>query len=183
MKPAFCNLSDSESWINQASDMLTRVFSGLGFDSWPNIDSAHSEVLECIAKPNLCIGIYDNDRLLGWVGLRPMYNTTWEMHPLVVDTPYQHQGIGRMLVAELEKQAQSQGVTGIVLGSDDEHFKTSLSNTHLTPDNLFDQIQNIQNLNHHPFEFYQKLGYHIVGVIPDANGPNKPDILMWKSLT
>jgi aminoglycoside 6'-N-acetyltransferase I len=34
----------------------------------------------------------------------------------------------------------------------------------------------------HPYEFYQKLGYVIVGVIPDANGPGKPDILMAKSL-
>jgi aminoglycoside 6'-N-acetyltransferase I len=29
-------------------------------------------------------------------------------------------------------------------------------------------------------KFYQKLGYVIVGVIPDANGPGKPDIMMAK---
>jgi hypothetical protein len=34
----------------------------------------------------------------------------------------------------------------------------------------------------HPNEFYQKLGYEIVGVIPDANGLGKHDILMAKSL-
>jgi hypothetical protein len=31
-------------------------------------------------------------------------------------------------------------------------------------------------------EFYQKLGYVIVGVIPDANGFGKPDIFMAKRL-
>jgi len=32
----------------------------------------------------------------------------------------------------------------------------------------------------HPFEFYQKQGYVITGVVPDANGVGKPDILMSK---
>jgi len=40
----------------------------------------------------------------------------------------------------------------------------------------------IRNLGRHPYEFYQKLGYVIVGVIPDANGLGKPDILMAKSV-
>lgn len=31
-----------------------------------------------------------------------------------------------------------------------------------------------------PYEFYQKLGYAIIGVVPDANGLGKPDILMAK---
>jgi len=31
-----------------------------------------------------------------------------------------------------------------------------------------------------PFEFYQKCGFVIVGVVPDANGLGKPDILMAK---
>jgi aminoglycoside 6'-N-acetyltransferase I len=39
-----------------------------------------------------------------------------------------------------------------------------------------------QNLKNHPFTFYERLGYHIVGVIPDANGIGKPDILMAKRL-
>ena len=32
----------------------------------------------------------------------------------------------------------------------------------------------------HPANFYLKLGYVIVGIIPDANGMGKPDILMAK---
>ena len=32
----------------------------------------------------------------------------------------------------------------------------------------------------HPFAFYQRVGFEVVGVIPDANGPGKPDILMAK---
>jgi aminoglycoside 6'-N-acetyltransferase I len=48
--------------------------------------------------------------------------------------------------------------------------------------NVWEHIAHIRNVKHHPYEFYQKLGYVIVGVIPDANRPGKPDILMAKSL-
>jgi len=32
----------------------------------------------------------------------------------------------------------------------------------------------------HLFAFYQRVGFEVLGVIPDANGPGKPDILMAK---
>ena len=65
------------------------------------------------------------------------------------------------------------------LGSDDENHSTSLGCTDLYID-TYEKIMNIENFKNHPFEFYQKVGYKIVGVIPDANGIGKPDILMAK---
>ena len=56
---------------------------------------------------------------------------------------------------------------------------TSLAGVDLF-ENLWDKIKNIQNLKGHPFEFYQKMGYVITGVVPDANGKGKPDIMMSK---
>jgi len=32
----------------------------------------------------------------------------------------------------------------------------------------------------HPAGFYSRMGFQVVGLIPDANGPGKPDILMAK---
>ena len=47
---------------------------------------------------------------------------------------------------------------------------------------VFEHVARIRNLKGHPYEFYQKLGYVIVGVIPDANGPGKPDIIMARRI-
>jgi hypothetical protein len=41
----------------------------------------------------------------------------------------------------------------------------------------------IQNLARHPFEFYRKVGFAIVGLLPDANGFGKPDIFMAKRVS
>ncbi|EMA4569887.1 AAC(6')-Ia family aminoglycoside 6'-N-acetyltransferase, partial [Klebsiella pneumoniae] len=144
--------------------------------------SATKEVEECIEKPNICLGIHENEKLLGWIGLRPMYKLTWELHPLVISTQYQNKGIGRLLINELEKKAKQIGIIGIVLGTDDEYFKTSLSAVDLYGENILDEIRTIKNIKNHPYEFYQKCGYSIVGVIPDANGKRKPDIWMWKKI-
>ncbi|MQC25305.1 MAG: N-acetyltransferase, partial [Chloroflexi bacterium] len=35
----------------------------------------------------------------------------------------------------------------------------------------------------HPFEFYQRCGFVLVGMLPDANGPGRPDIYMAKRVS
>lgn len=34
----------------------------------------------------------------------------------------------------------------------------------------------------HPLLFYCRLGYVVTGVMPDANGPGRPDIYMSKAV-
>ena len=46
--------------------------------------------------------------------------------------------------------------------------------------NVLGHLIKIENLRGHPYEFYQRLGFEIVGVMPDANGFGKPDIYMAK---
>jgi len=69
----------------------------------------------------------------------------------------------------------------LTLASDDKYNQTSLAGVDLY-DNLWERIRTIRNLNRHPYEFYQKLGYMITGVIPDAGGRGKPDIHMAKRI-
>jgi ribosomal protein S18 acetylase RimI-like enzyme len=88
-------------------------------------------------------------------------------------------GIGRALVADFEAQVRQRGAVTILLGSDDEDDMTSLSGVDLYPD-VWPHIAQMRNLRGHPYEFYQKCGFVVVGVVPDANGWGKPDILLAK---
>lgn len=177
-----CTISESEEWIHQAAHILTRTFRELGNYTWPDYQSARREVVSCIQGPNICVGLCEGDALLGWIGLRPLYKLTWEIHPLVVDSQHKGQGVGRYLVKNIERIAKNRGIIGIVLGTDDEQFRTSLSQVTIRRENIWEEIKKIRNLRHHPYEFYEKCGYMIVGVVPDANGKHKPDIWMWKGL-
>jgi len=124
----------------------------------------------------------ENSNVLGWIGGLPEYDgLVWELHPLVVRSDVRKFGIGKALVVDLEAQVKLRGGLTIMLGTDDEDGMTSLANVNLY-DNLPDKIASIRNLKGHPYEFYQKCGYSIIGVIPDANGRGKPDILMAKQV-
>ena len=84
-------------------------------------------------------------------------------------------------VVRLEQEAAARGCLTLYLGTDDEFFQTSLSQGDLFED-TFQKLRDIQNLRRHPYEFYQKQGFQIVGVLPDVNGYGKPDIFMAKPL-
>jgi aminoglycoside 6'-N-acetyltransferase I len=71
------------------------------------------------------------------------------------------------------------GGSTIRRGADDENERTSVGGVDLYP-NVLENLSNIKNLRRHPFESYQKSGFVVTGVIPDANGFGKPDILMCK---
>ena len=112
----------------------------------------------------------------------PSYGeNVWELHPLVVRPDAQRRGIGRALVADLEERVGERGGHTLWLGTDDETNMTTLSGVDLYPD-VLEHLGNMKNLRGHPYEFYQRLGFSIVGVMPDANGPGKPDIYMAKRL-
>jgi aminoglycoside 6'-N-acetyltransferase I len=76
----------------------------------------------------------------------------------------------------------ARGGLTIRLGSDDEAAMTTLGGIDLYPD-PWPHIAAIQNLRGHPYSFYQRCGFVIVGVVPDANGLGKPDIMMAKRVS
>jgi len=127
------------------------------------------------------IGI-ENNRVIGLIGAMPQYSKTgWEMHPLGVHKEYRGRGYGAALVAALEQEVVKRGGVMVYLGSDDENGTTSLYGVDLYED-TYGKIASIKNTGGHPYTFYEKQGYKIVGVFPDANGIGKPDIWMAKRI-
>ena len=174
------DMPDDENLIKQAAEILVLAFAENWPGSWEDMDDGLEELTEMMAEDRIYLAALIDGRVAGWIGGIPEYEgNVWELHPLAVHPDFQGRGVGRALVEDFEKRVAEKGGLTIQLGSDDVNDMTSLSNVDLY-DNLPEKIANIQNFKNHPFSFYQKLGYHIIGVIPDANGRGKPDIIMGK---
>jgi aminoglycoside 6'-N-acetyltransferase I len=152
--------------------------------AWPTLDNAVAEVRKSLKPDRISLVALDAEgRPLGWVGGIPEYHgRVWELHPLVVAPDVRRQGVGRALVQALEDRCRARGAFTLRLGSDDEASQTTLSGVDLY-DDLPGRLAAVENPGGHPYEFYQRCGFTIVGVMPDANGPGKPDIILAKRLT
>ena len=165
----------------QAAGLLVEGFKARWPDAWPDMETALEEVRRALEAGKICRAAIDDDgTVLGWIGGLSGYGgKVWELHPLVVSPEHQGQGIGRALVADLERLVRDGGGLTLQLGSDDVDNMTTLGGVDLYPD-VLEHLAGLRNLRGHPYEFYQKLGFAVVGVVPDANGFGKPDILMAK---
>ena len=169
---------ENKEWMREAALLLVEGFK----HCWNTLEEGLEEIEECLEIEKAALAAIEEGKVVGFIGAKPQYgNTGWEMHPLVVAESHRSKGVGGVLVKALEEEVKARGGVVVYLGSDDEDGLTSLSNCNLL-ENTFEKIAQIKNYNKHPYEFYQKQGYQIVGVLPDVNGIGKPDIWMAKRL-
>jgi aminoglycoside 6'-N-acetyltransferase I len=149
---------------------------------WRDMPAARAEVATFIGNSDrLAIAAVEDGRLVGWIGAIRHSQHAWELHPLVVHPAYQRRGHGTALVAALENAARREKAITIWLGSDDDFGGTNLFGVGLYPD-VLTHLQHIAPVGGHPFVFYRRLGYTVVGALPDVGGAGKHDILMAKRL-
>jgi aminoglycoside 6'-N-acetyltransferase I len=172
--------ADRPDLVDAAARLLYDAFGGRT-RGWPDINSARQEVVESLTDGKISrVALDESGAVIGWIGSMPSYGgNVWEIHPLVVGTGSRQRGVGRALVQDLEEIVRRRGAVTLWAGSDDEECETSLGGVDLYAD-LPAAIRGIRNLKGHPYEFYLRLGFAIVGVMPDANGPGKPDIFLAK---
>ena len=152
-------------------------------EGWPTLELAREHVREMLDPARIARGFVRGRQLLGWVGgLEHYTNHVWELHPLVVRADHERRGVGRALVLDLDQRVRDLGIHTMFVGSDDETGLTSLAGVDLYPD-VIAHLARLRDLAGHPFGFYQRLGYSVIGVMPDANGFGKPDIYLAKRLT
>ena len=170
-----------EEAIRQAAHLLVEGFRDDWPEAWPTEEEALREVREALGEGRICrVAFGEDGTVLGWIGGIPSYEgKVWELHPLVVRPDLRRRGIGRALVDDLEARVGERGALTLWLGTDDDTDMTTLSGVDLYPD-VLGHLAEIENLRGHPYSFYQKLGFSIIGAMPDANGWGKPDIYMAK---
>jgi len=171
---------DRAEWLDQAAALLFAAFRGRS-PAWPDIEAARREALESLDQGKISrVAIDHSSTIVGWIGAQSTYDGhVWEIHPLVVHEQHRRVGIGRALIADVETLVREKGALTLWAGSDDESGETSLSAVDLYAD-IPGAIRGVRNFKGHPYEFYVKVGFRIVGVMPDANGRGKPDIFLAK---
>ncbi len=169
---------------DQREDAAEILMTALGHcpSAWHDMPSARDEVGTFLNNPDrFSFAALEGGRLMGWIGGIRQSRYVWELHPLVVRPQSQRRGYGRLLVQALEAAARGAGVCTIWLGTDDDFGGTNLFGVDLYPD-VLEKLAHLAPATDHPFTFYRAQGYAVVGVLPDADGPGKHDILMAKRI-
>jgi aminoglycoside 6'-N-acetyltransferase I len=152
-------------------------------ESYRKIEDAKAEVATFFSDPErFGLAAVEGGHVVGWIGAIRTYDHGWELHPLCVHPQHQRRGLGRMLVRALEAAAKAENICTLYLGSDDEFGGTTIAGADLFTD-VVSHIRDIAvTADHHPLDFYRKVGFTVVGLLPDVNGPGKPDILLAKRI-
>ena len=165
--------------LKETAWMLFQGYKECRPDIYPSQVRAMGEVRASLGEGRISrVAVLPDGELRGWIAAASHYKGyVWELHPLVVGGAFRRQGIGRALVRDLVKQVKARGGRTIWTSTEGKTGGTSLSGAELFP-GVLDRLKNIQGLHEHPFEFYRKAGFEVIGVMPDAGGPGKPDIYM-----
>lgn len=173
----FKNLSKRH--LQQAAVILTESLPV----GWPTLREASAEITALMQPAgNTLLAALEDEAVLGWGGvMAPAYDgNVAEIHPLAVQKNLRGRGIGSAIVTALEAAARTAGALTIWLGADDDGDETTFSGTDLY-EGLSEKLRDFRPGTHQT-AFYMKLGYKIIGVMPDANGMGRPDIYMAKRL-
>lgn len=150
----------------------------------PTLEHAHDEIVRVATEAAACRVLLGNGVPRGWIGVDACADTAWEIHPLLVDPECHGCGIGSRLVAAVESCARAAGVLTMTLSTSDATQATTLGGADLFDDPLgaLALIDVVDPARGHAFRFWQRVGYTIVGVLPDAEGAGVPSIQLAKTL-
>ena len=142
----------------------------------PTLDDAREEVDDATATGQVARVLVDDGGVpIGWACCAHQYDSVWELHPMLIAPDHHRRGHGTALARDIEHQAAIRGASVLVLGTSDATHATSLSDTDLYADPI-GALGSLTFKKDHPVRFWQKIGYSVVGVVPDAEGPGIPSI-------
>ena len=173
------NPADSAT-IDRLARISYEAFKENAPDWIPTVALARAQVCRATQQPHLSYVALQDGKAMGWIGLIPGKHV-WEIHPLAVALSAQYQGIGQQLVEHAASIARAQGALTLFASTGDEVGTTNLYGQDLYSDPA-GAIANLQATGRNPFKFWQKAGFRIVGLLPDAEGRGRPSIHLARRL-
>ena len=161
--------------IDQIANILVDCFKQYS-PSWvPDQSTAKQKVLNSLVDGYRSRVLVDhNQTVLGWAG-GIAHKNVWEIHPIAVSKREQRKGYGRLLVEDVSAIAKANGAVAVWAGTGDETGATSFAKTDLYK-NTASALVNFQVPENHPVNFWLRVGFTLVGVLPDEEGLGKPGI-------
>ncbi len=148
----------------------------------PTPEAARAEVISFLGLEGFNRVARDEaGEIVGWCAGVHVYGYVWELHPLVVAPHLQRHGYGRALVEDLERYVREKGGLTIQLGTSDESNRTSIFGRELYAD-IPSAIGSLRAAPNHPLDFYRRVGFVVIGIVPDAEGAGRPSIMMAKKV-
>ena len=150
--------------------------------AWHDIGAARQEVSSFLTDPDrMAIAAIESDRLRAWIGCHSPFRP--RLGAASAGGRSRPPGAGLRHGVGQRAGAKRAGVKigAIWLGADDDFGGTSLYGADLYPD-VLGHLRRINLRGKHPYMFYQRVGFAVVGVLPDVNGRGRHDILMAKRI-
>ena len=141
----------------------------------PDRTAAENELRDAMNAGGIAKVAFIDGQPAGWTACRPLYSAVWELHPLLVAVDHHGKGVGAALVQAVEQHVRSRNGGVIVLSTSDEIGATSLFGVDLYNEPLR-ALSGMTYQPGHAVGFWLRMGYTLVGVTPDAEGPGMPSI-------
>ena len=147
----------------------------------PTVAAAKDEIWESLEPQKISRVLLDAEQNpLGWIGATPRSRgRVWEIHPMMVAVSAQGKGYGLRLMRDIEALASQCHALTLEVGTSDLTNATTLSGIDLYA-NPARAIADLRTLKRHPVAFYMKIGFKVVGILPDAEGVGRPAITLAK---
>lgn len=172
---------DDAAAIAEVRELMRRVFTWGTFEDAAKADSViqasfRDEAVSRIARAG--------GRIIGLSFASLFPGESIFVHWLGVDPDVQRSGVGTALLDDAERIGRAAGAACLALSTGDDHphrAVTTLGRRDIWSDPL-GALRDVQTLERHPLDFYTRLGFTVCGVIPDANGPGKPEIYLARPI-
>ncbi len=172
-----------DAFLTDALTELSFAAAARHAPNWlPTLERARATVLDATDAGHIARVLQGEDGVpLGWVAAEHTYSAVWEIHPLLVGVEHHGRGYGTRLVADIESRIEARGGAVAFVSTSDETESTSLSNVDLYRDPA-GALAALDVQPGHALGFWRRVGYTVVGMIPDAEGPGMPSIHLCKRL-
>lgn len=174
-------LPSDEDHVNEIAQFLYECFRKYAPEWVPDLESCKKEIQESFQPGRRSrVLLTEDGRAAGWIGAITDEHL-WEIHPIAVSPQDQRLGYGRMLVTDFISLAKESGAVAVWAGTSDETHSTSFSRIDLYR-NASTALENFNAPEDHPVNFWSKVGFSLVGVMPDEEGLGKPGIHFAKRI-